>query len=127
MPLSIRETPQSVSVITRDSLEARQVQDLSQALETASGVNVYSVLIPSGAFLQIHGIALNGVQDIREDGFVSSTFFPRQIWRGDSPDLRIVPGITAMNSCASLVGAPLVHDFCTISLSDLLTPWPRRH
>ncbi len=44
--------------------------------------------------------------------------------RGDSPDLRIVPGMTAMNSCASLVGAPLVHDFCTISLSDLLTPWP---
>ncbi len=44
--------------------------------------------------------------------------------RGDSPELRIVPGMTAMNSCASLVGAPLVHDFCTISLSDLLTPWP---
>jgi precorrin-3B C17-methyltransferase len=44
--------------------------------------------------------------------------------RGDSPDLRIVPGMTAMNSCASLVGAPLVHDFCIISLSDLLTPWP---
>ncbi|MGH8548853.1 MAG: precorrin-3B C(17)-methyltransferase [Methylococcales bacterium] len=44
--------------------------------------------------------------------------------RGDSPELRIVPGMTAMNACASLVGAPLVHDFCAISLSDLLTPWP---
>jgi precorrin-3B C17-methyltransferase len=44
--------------------------------------------------------------------------------RGDSPELRIVPGITALNSCASIVGAPLVHDFCAISLSDLLTPWP---
>jgi precorrin-3B C17-methyltransferase len=44
--------------------------------------------------------------------------------RGDSPELRLVPGITAMNSCASLVGAPLGHDFCAISLSDLLTPWP---
>lgn len=43
--------------------------------------------------------------------------------RGDSPELRIVPGITALSSCASLVGAPLVHDFCAISLSDLLTPW----
>lgn len=43
--------------------------------------------------------------------------------RGDSPELRIVPGMTALNSCASLVGAPLVHDFCSISLSDLLTPW----
>ena len=44
--------------------------------------------------------------------------------RGQSPELRIVPGISAINSCASLLGAPLVHDFCAISLSDLLTPWP---
>lgn len=43
--------------------------------------------------------------------------------RGDSPELRIIPGMTALNSCASLVGSPLVHDFCSISLSDLLTPW----
>lgn len=43
--------------------------------------------------------------------------------RGESPELRIIPGMTALNSCASLVGAPLVHDFCSISLSDLLTPW----
>ncbi|XXT84693.1 precorrin-3B C(17)-methyltransferase [Sorangium sp. So ce281] len=44
--------------------------------------------------------------------------------RGGSPELRIVPGMTALNACASLVGAPLGHDFCAISLSDLLTPWP---
>jgi precorrin-3B C17-methyltransferase len=44
--------------------------------------------------------------------------------RGDSPELRIVPGVTALSSCGSLVGAPLGHDFCAISLSDLLTPWP---
>jgi precorrin-3B C17-methyltransferase len=44
--------------------------------------------------------------------------------RGDSPELRIVPGITALSSCGSLVGAPFGHDFCVISLSDLLTPWP---
>lgn len=43
--------------------------------------------------------------------------------RGDSPELRIIPGMTALNSCASLVGAPLVHDSCSISLSDLLTHW----
>lgn len=44
--------------------------------------------------------------------------------REQSPELRIIPGITALNACASLVGAPLGHDFCGISLSDLLTPWP---
>jgi precorrin-3B C17-methyltransferase len=43
--------------------------------------------------------------------------------RGESPALRLIPGITALNSTASLVGAPLGHDFCAISLSDLLTPW----
>lgn len=39
-------------------------------------------------------------------------------------EVEIVPGSTALSTCASLVGAPLTHDFCSISLSDLLTPWP---
>lgn len=46
-------------------------------------------------------------------------------WKeGDSPVLEVLPGISAINSCAALVGAPLGHDYCCISLSDLLTPWP---
>ena len=35
----------------------------------------------------------------------------------------IVPGIAALNSCAAILGAPLMHDFAAISLSDLMTPW----
>lgn len=38
-------------------------------------------------------------------------------------DIEVVPGISAMQAAASSVGAILGHDFCTISLSDLLTPW----
>ncbi len=38
-------------------------------------------------------------------------------------ELFVVPGITAASSGAALLGAPLNHDFCVISLSDLLTPW----
>ena len=34
-----------------------------------------------------------------------------------------LPGVSAMQAAASLAGAPLGHDFCAISLSDLLTPW----
>lgn len=36
----------------------------------------------------------------------------------------VYPGITALQAVAARVGAPLMHDFCAISLSDLLTPWP---
>ena len=39
------------------------------------------------------------------------------------PDLEIVPGVPALCAAASLLGAPLMHDFAVISLSDLLTPW----
>ncbi len=39
-------------------------------------------------------------------------------------EVEIIPGASALNTCAALVGAPLTHDFCAISLSDLLTPWP---
>lgn len=38
-------------------------------------------------------------------------------------EVEVVPGISAINSCASLLGAPIMHDACTISLSDHLTPW----
>ncbi len=37
--------------------------------------------------------------------------------------LEVIPGITAANACASLLGAPLANDFACISLSDRLTPW----
>jgi precorrin-3B C17-methyltransferase len=38
-------------------------------------------------------------------------------------DIEIVPGVTAALSGAAVLGAPLSHDFCILSLSDLLTPW----
>jgi precorrin-3B C17-methyltransferase len=45
-----------------------------------------------------------------------------EAWRG--LDLEIVPGVTAMLAVAARVGAPLGHDFCALSLSDNLKPWP---
>lgn len=41
----------------------------------------------------------------------------------ESVDVEVVPGVTAAQAAAALVGSPLGHDFCSISLSDLLTPW----
>lgn len=40
-----------------------------------------------------------------------------------TPEITVVPGLSAVNTCASLLGAPIGHDFAVISLSDLLTPW----
>lgn len=42
---------------------------------------------------------------------------------GDDVDVTVVPGITAAQSAAALLGSPLGHDHCSVSLSDLLTPW----
>jgi iron complex outermembrane receptor protein len=76
MPLSIRETPQSISIITRDSIEARQARDINSALELVSGV------VPKGqAFagnmtrgsesFTLRGQELNGGRDVRIDGYMS--------------------------------------------------------
>lgn len=42
---------------------------------------------------------------------------------GSDVELRVVPGISAFQKAAALLGAPIGHDFCIISLSDLMTPW----
>ena len=38
-------------------------------------------------------------------------------------EIEVIPGISASNGGAAVLGAPLMHDYCVISLSDLLTPW----
>ena len=48
---------------------------------------------------------------------------PRRDWQ--AVDIVVAPGVSAMQAAAARVGAPLGHDFCAISLSDLLTPWER--
>jgi precorrin-2 C20-methyltransferase/precorrin-3B C17-methyltransferase len=41
----------------------------------------------------------------------------------DQVEVRVVPGLSAMQAAAARVGAPLGHDFCVLSLSDQLKPW----
>ncbi|AUS99961.1 precorrin-3B C(17)-methyltransferase [Nostoc sp. CENA543] len=41
----------------------------------------------------------------------------------DNIDIHVAPGISAMQAAAATIGAPLGHDFCAISLSDILKPW----
>ena len=43
--------------------------------------------------------------------------------RNSDVEIEVLPGISAFQKAASLLGAPIGHDFCVISLSDLMTPW----
>ncbi|PJF45897.1 MAG: precorrin-3B C(17)-methyltransferase, partial [Candidatus Thermofonsia Clade 3 bacterium] len=47
-----------------------------------------------------------------------------QNWQGNDPPVVVTPGVSAFQAVAARVGAAIGHDFCAISLSDLLTPWP---
>ena len=46
-------------------------------------------------------------------------------WDGQNPAVETVPGVSAMQAAAAVLGSPLMQDFCAISLSDLLTPWEK--
>ena len=41
----------------------------------------------------------------------------------DGLEVEIIPGVSALNSCASIIGSPLMTDFAVVSMSDLLVPW----
>jgi precorrin-3B C17-methyltransferase len=79
----------------------------SQALEYAlEGENVALI---SGGDPGIYGMAGLMLETVEQAGC--------------DINVRIVPGITAANAAAALLGAPLMNDFAVISLSDLMTPW----
>ncbi|GAJ39164.1 precorrin-3B C(17)-methyltransferase [Saccharococcus caldoxylosilyticus] len=56
-------------------------------------------------------------------GLVYEVLIEKGWTKESSIEVEVIPGISAINSCASLLGAPIMHDACTISLSDHLTPW----
>ncbi|HWB09034.1 MAG TPA: precorrin-3B C(17)-methyltransferase [Pirellulales bacterium] len=91
--------------MTEELSRARKAIDLAYegrrvALISSGDVGVYGMAGPSFEILKERG------------------------WRrGEGIEVEVIPGVTAAIACASVLGAPLMHDFCTISLSDLLTPW----
>ncbi|KAB8145963.1 precorrin-3B C(17)-methyltransferase [Chloroflexia bacterium SDU3-3] len=44
-------------------------------------------------------------------------------WQGSAPAVEVLPGVSAFQMTSARLGAAIAHDLCTISLSDLLTPW----
>jgi precorrin-3B C17-methyltransferase len=70
----------------------------------------HSVAVISSGDAGVYGMAGILIECLDQDGLL------------DLP-LEIIPGVTAASAAASMLGAPLMHDFAVISLSDLLTPW----
>jgi cobalt-precorrin 5A hydrolase/precorrin-3B C17-methyltransferase len=81
-----------------------------QAIELAAAGHCVA-LISSGD-IGIYAMAGPVFELLRERG-----------WQGHTPEVVVLPGISAVQAAAARLGAPISHDFCTISLSDLLTPW----
>jgi precorrin-3B C17-methyltransferase len=72
-----------------------------------------------------HQVAIVSSGDIGIYGMAGPVFriLVDRGWDGENPPLEVLPGISAMQAAAAILGSPLMQDFCTISLSDLLTPW----
>jgi cobalt-precorrin 5A hydrolase/precorrin-3B C17-methyltransferase len=90
--------------ITQERQRAKRAIELAQWGLT--------VAVVSSGDCGIYGMAGLVLEELRAQG-----------WDGKIPGVQVFPGITALQAAASRVGAPLMHDFCAISLSDLLTPW----
>lgn len=56
-------------------------------------------------------------------GLVYEVLVEKGRHRGEGVEVEVIPGVSAINSCAALLGSPVMHDACMISLSDHLTPW----
>ncbi len=98
----------------KEVVAGRMTGEQERAREAVSRARAGArVALVSSGDAGIYGMASVALEALREAG-----------WRrGESPEVRVVPGVTALSAAASLAGAPLGHDFCAISLSDLLTPW----
>jgi cobalt-factor III methyltransferase len=84
----------------------RERERAQKAIALARGGKTVS-LVSSGD-IGIYGMASLVLEEMREE---------------EEFQLQIIPGVSAANSSAALLGAPLSHDFATLSLSDLLCPW----
>ncbi|WP_051044482.1 precorrin-3B C(17)-methyltransferase [Pleurocapsa sp. PCC 7319] len=92
------------SPITQEQQRAQRAIELAQWGLT--------VAVVSSGDCGIYGMAGLVLEELQATG-----------WQGKTPQVQVFPGISALQSAASRVGAPLMHDFCAISLSDLLTSW----
>ncbi len=107
--------------LVKDLLNDKQVVKKGMTEEIDRCIEAYEqakqgkiVALVSSGDIGIYGMAGPTYEVLLQSGWTPSS----------NISVEVVPGSTALSACAALVGAPLTHDFCAISLSDLLTPWP---
>jgi precorrin-3B C17-methyltransferase len=103
--------PERAGQVRHASDNRQELQRAERALSTASEGKTVAVV--SGGDPGVFGMAA-AVCEALDRG--------PPAWR--QVEIRIIPGLSAMLAVAARVGAPLGHDFCAISLSDNLKPWP---
>jgi precorrin-3B C17-methyltransferase len=103
----------------RDLLEGKDIvaMELGQEMERATkAVELASagkaVAVISSGDAGIYGMAGPVFQHLTSTG-----------WDGQHPQVEVIPGVSALQAASAVLGAPLMQDFCAISLSDLMTPW----
>ncbi|WP_176726966.1 precorrin-3B C(17)-methyltransferase [Nostoc sp. KVJ20] len=78
-------------------------------------------LAASGRYVAVVSSGDPGIYAMATAVFEVCDRYAKPEW--DSIDIHVAPGISAMQAAAAAIGAPLGHDFCAISLSDILKPW----
>ena len=104
----------------------KEVQRCQAAIDHALGG--YRVALVSSGDAGIYGMAGLVFDICRARNLSVRRVNPTTEMQGDDNgamdfSLDVIPGVAAFNAAASLLGAPLMHDFAAISLSDHLTPW----
>ena len=96
------------NLVVNEVIEVNEVIDNSSAADNA--VNITSI---------------GNVDNFeRSDNFDNSDNFENtKTGRQEDVEIEVLPGISAFQKAAALLGAPVGHDFCVVSLSDLMTPW----
>ena len=103
----------------RDLVSGKQVVSMPLGMEmerAAKAAELASeglrVAVISSGDIGIYGMAGPVFEHLAAEG-----------WHGLQPAVEVVPAVSAAQAAASVLGAPLMQDFCAISLSDLMTPW----
>ena len=103
----------------RDIVDGKQVVSMPLGMEMERAAKAVE-LATSGTT-----VAVISSGDIGVYGMAGPVFehLAAHGWDGKLPQVEVVPAVSAAQAAASVLGAPLMQDFCAISLSDLMTPW----